>query len=197
MSRKEEILDALIVIFRKQGIGSDFTMSQLAKEVNIGKSTIYEYFSTKEEVLQLAICRVVDETVDVVQNREVLQSGFEEVFKSELLTLFNIAFESRFLFSLITPGFKNTMHEQHQKEMSDKIQSVAKLYKSRFLSIFTEGITEGLLQPDLVKENQLIISSMVTGSIMNLANSKVELTDNLDVKQYINKVYDAVIKLSN
>ena len=51
MARKEEILDALIEIFRAQGIGSDFTMSQLAKEVNIGKSTIYEYFKTKDSLI--------------------------------------------------------------------------------------------------------------------------------------------------
>jgi AcrR family transcriptional regulator len=197
LARKEEILDALIVIFRKQGIESDFTMSQLAKEVNIGKSTIYEYFKTKDEVLQQAICRVVDEAVDSIQNREVIEGNFEELFKYEVYTLFNIALSSRFLFNLITPGFKKQMNIDHRKEMSDKVSGVSKFYKERFMSIFMKGVVEGKLNPILLEENNLVITSMVTGSILTLANSNVDIEENLNVKEYIEKVFAAIIKLSN
>ena len=197
MARKEEILDALIVIFRKQGIDSDFTMSQLAKEVNIGKSTIYEYFKTKDEVLQQAIGRVVDEAVETIQNREIVDGDFEELFKTELFTLFNIAFNSRFLFNLISPGFKKQMHSDHRKEMSDKVSGISKFYRERFMSIFMKGVMEGKLNPSLLEDNNLVITSMVTGSILSLANSNVDLDDNLNVKEYIEKVYAAIIKLSN
>ena len=197
LARKDEILDALIAIFRKQGIESDFTMSQLAKEVNIGKSTIYEYFKTKDEVLQQAIIRVVDEAVDSIHNREVIEGDFEKQFKSELYTLFNIAFNSRFLLNLITPGFKRQMKENHRREMTDKVQGISKFYKARFMSIFMKGVMENKLNPVLLEENNLVVTSMVIGSIMNLANANVEIADNLNVNEYISKVYVAIVKLCN
>ena len=197
LARKDEILDALIAIFRKQGIESDFTMSQLAKEVNIGKSTIYEYFKTKDEVLQQAIIRVVDEAVDSIHNREIIEGDFEEQFKSELYTLFNIAFNSRFLINLITPGFKRQMKENHRREMTDKVQGISKFYKARFMSIFMKGVMENKLNPVLLEENNLVVTSMVIGSIMSLANANVEIADNLNVNEYISKVYVAIVKLCN
>lgn len=197
MTRKDEILDALIIIFRKQGIGRDFTMAQLAKEVNIGKSTIYEYFKTKDEVLQQAIFRVIDESVKMIKEREVVDGNFEELFKTELETLFNIAYNSRFLFNLISPTFKKQMKSAHRDEMSKKVSGISDFYKQRFMSIFLKGIAEGKLDPLLLKENSLVVTSMITGSIVSLANSNIPIAENLDVKEYIEKLYNAIIKISN
>ena len=197
MGRKDEILDALIDIFKNQGIGSDFTMSQLAEKVDIGKSTIYEYFKTKEEVVQQAIYRVVDSAVDTIHNTPQSDGDFETQFKSEISRLFNLALGSRFMFSLISPEFKRLMSDKHRGEMNAKMQGVSKFYQDRFTAIFTFGITEGLLSPNQVQENQLLIMSLVIGSIIQLANANMNIGENLDIDSYINKVYYAVLKITN
>lgn len=197
LSRKVEILDALIEIFRNQGIGTDFTMSQLAQQVNIGKSTIYEYFKTKEDVLQQAIYRVMDLSLETIQNRPLEQTTFERQLEDELKQLFSIAINSRFLFNLVSPGMKRIMPEEHRKEMRDKVERITVFYRQRFETIFMTGVEEGLLDPELLQENHLLISSLVTGSILQFANAKLTRMEDLDVDRYILKMYHAIIKLAN
>lgn len=196
MARRDEIIDALIEIFRQEGLSSDFTIKELAEKVNIGKSTIYEYFKTKDEILQEAVCRVVDKSVDEIQNAELVDGTFEDQIKSEFIRLFNIAKNSRFLFSLVSPNSK-MVSNVHANELKPRIKGIQKLYQDRFQAIFTKGIMEKVIKPELVLENQLIIYSLVTGSIMTLANSNIEVSSNVDIHKYIDKVYKTIIKVTN
>ena len=106
MSRKEQIINALIAKFGETGFNTDFTMSELAKDVNIGKSTIYEYFSNKDEVLKEALITYIHQIindVDVIKNIDELT--FEEAFKQQLKALFEAGFRSRTVMETFTPGF--------------------------------------------------------------------------------------------
>ena len=197
MARKDQILDALVEIFRTQGIGADFTISQLATKVNIGKSTIYEYFKTKDELLFEAVCRVVDKSIETITNQILVDSNFETQFKNELKTLFDIALNSRFLFNLITPNFRKIMPDEHRESMTKKIKSVSVFYQERFETVFTKGIQEGLLSPAALVENQMIISSLVIGSIVRLANANMELEKDMRIEKYIDQVYNSILKISN
>ena len=197
MARKDQILDALVEIFRTQGIGADFTISQLATKVNIGKSTIYEYFKTKDELLFEAVCRVVDKSIETITNQILVDSNFETQFKNELKTLFDIALNSRFLFNLITPNFRKIMPDEHRESMTKKIKSVSVFYQKRFETVFTKGIQEGLLSPAALVENQMIISSLVIGSIVRLANANMELEKDMSIDKYIDQVYNSTLKISN
>ena len=83
MSRKDEILDAVIEIFQNRGIQANFTISELARNVDIGKSTIYEYFTTKEEIITEAIFKVIDSSISLISNRTIAQEDtFEQAFKT-------------------------------------------------------------------------------------------------------------------
>ncbi|AIO18438.1 Nucleoid occlusion factor SlmA [Candidatus Izimaplasma bacterium HR1] len=197
MARKDQILDALVEIFRTQGIGADFTISQLAAKVDIGKSTIYEYFDTKDQLLQEAVIRVVDKSIETIHNHELVDSDFETQIKKELSNLFDIALNSRFLFNLITPNFKRIMPDEHRKKMTEKIKSVNVFYQERFTSVFSKGIVEGKLKPELVGENQMLLTSLVVGSIIRIANANMEIDKELNIKDYIDKVYTAIIKITN
>lgn len=197
MARRDEILDALISIFRQEGIGSDFTISQLASKVNIGKSTIYEYFKTKDEILKEAISRVFDQSLQKINDHPLTDEPFEVVFKNELDNLFNLAVNSRFLFNIVTPSFRKLIPEEHKEDMTSRMKGVTKFYNARFEEIFSKGVQEGLLTPELLLENQLLIQSLVTGSIMRLANANLELSVDLSIKEYIDKVYNVVLKMCN
>lgn len=196
MSRKIEILDALIEIFRTQGVSSDFTIKELADKVNIGKSTIYEYFSTKDEILQEAIIRVINKSIEEIESPLLVHETFETQMKSEFIRLFNLAQNSRFLVGLITPG-KKPLDDASGECMREKMKSIQKFYQDRFQEIFTKGIEEGLLQPHSVAENVLVIYSLVTGSIMTLANSNLAISENVNVEEYIDKIYNVVLKICN
>ncbi len=198
MARRDEILDALIDIFRNKGISSDFTMSQLAAKVNIGKSTIYEYFKTKDEVVQLAITRVIEQAVDNVYSRDIDEhDSFEEMYRSELRFLFNIAVNSRFLLNVIQPSFKTLLPESCREGIVIKIRKVSRHYEQRFATIFQKGIEDGIISKENILVNSLLVSSLVSGSIMRLANFNAESHASVDVEDYIDAIYQATLKITN
>ena len=63
MSRRDEILDAVISKFQEEGFSTDLTISQIANKVDIGKSTIYEYFKTKDDVFKEALLKISKENI--------------------------------------------------------------------------------------------------------------------------------------
>lgn len=197
MARKDEILDALIEIFRSEGISHDFTISQLAKKADIGKSTIYEYFKTKNEILRQAICRVVDTSIDVLKNHTIVDGNFESHFKGELKNVLNAALNSRFLFNLVSPSFGKMFPEEHKEDMREKMKDVTEYYNTRFAQIFGKGVEEGLLNPELLLDNQMIVTSLVTGSIFRLVNVNQALSKDLNIDEYVDKIYNVVLKITN
>ena len=56
---KDKILDCTIEMLKGGDIDT-ISMSKIASNANIGKSTIYEYFPSKEDLVKTALKRVVD-----------------------------------------------------------------------------------------------------------------------------------------
>lgn len=198
MSRREEILDALIDIFRSEGVGADFTISQLAARVDIGKSTIYEYFKTKEDIMSSALCRVFDESINAIFTRKIDESkSFEETYKEELLYLFSVAKDSQFLFNFLTPKFMKSFPDSTRMELKLRMKDVTVHYEKKFVDIFMKGVAEKIISEENSLINGILISSLVTGSIMRFANANVQVTNEVDLHDYIDALYKASVKIAN
>jgi AcrR family transcriptional regulator len=197
MGRREEILDALIEIFSSHGINNNFTMKELAEKVSIGKSTIYEYFDTKDELLQQAVCRIVETSIKQVYSTRVSEDdNFETSFKKELHFLFNLSLSSSNVFNMINMNFENTMPMEYKSEISGQINQVRDHYNKRFDDLFQKGIDEGVIEAENMLTKNLMISSLVVGSIIRIANSGVKLSEQ-DLTDYINAVYITVLRIAN
>lgn len=198
MSRKDDILDAVIEIFREEGVSNGFTMSQLASKVEIGKSTLYEYFSTKEDIIKEAIIKVVAKSIEGIFGREIPQGkGFEEIYKAELRYLFNLGANSRFLTSLATPRSTSKLSDDAKNDIRNSMKQVGSFYEKRFQDIFQIGIEEGLIKVDNILINGTLISSLVIGSLMRMTNSQINDIKQIPMEDYINAVYEASIKIAN
>ena len=196
MGRKEEILDALLEIFTNQGINANFTMKELAGKVNIGKSTIYEYFDTKDELLHQAVCRIVEIGVKSVYSLEISEEdSFEVSFKKELHFLFNLSLNSSHILNMINPGFENYIPAESKKEMMTQVNSVRNHYNKKFEVLFQKGISEGVLVAENILTNSLMISSLIVGSIIRIGNLEVRIKEE-ELKEYVDAVYVTVLRIA-
>ncbi|XMB73190.1 TetR/AcrR family transcriptional regulator [Mycoplasmatota bacterium WC30] len=197
MNRREEILDALIEIFSSNGINNNFTMKELAERVSIGKSTIYEYFDTKDELLQQAVCRIVETSIKQIYSTKISEDDdFETSFKKELHFLFNLSLSSSNVFNMININFENSMPMEHKHEISSQINQVRDHYNKRFNDLFQKGIEEKVIKAENILTKNLMISSLVVGSIIRIANSGIKLSKN-ELTDYINAVYITVLRIAN
>lgn len=198
LSRKNEILDAVITIFQEKGIQSDFTMSELARHLDIGKSTIYEYFKTKDEILSEAVLKVITTALDSITNRMDTSSlSFEESFTSEMKHLLEMAKSSSYIFEFLTPEFRGKLSGAIHESIGDKLRMTAKEYQNIFINIVQKGIAEGLLHPTNLELNGNVFAAMITGSITRMGNVEVKETKSLDLDQYVEEMYRVTIQIFN
>lgn len=145
-SREENIIKALLRLVEKGENIYDITVSMIAKEAGIGKGTIYEYFSSKEEVFLCAVRYSISSEVLRICGHLDSISGFKECFMAALDAVEeNINNKFSAVNVLISSG-KNTdicgfMHEM-KKEIDmcyEDIYGIA----ARFIE---KGISQGIIK---------------------------------------------------
>lgn len=194
MSRRNEILEAVIDIFKDQGINDEFTMSELASKLDIGKSTIYEYFKTKDEILTSAIIYLVEyATNKLLERAENNDLPFEEAMKQELKYMFTLAKESHLLISGLTPRIKGTMPIEFKEVIAEKIVSVNDFYQEKFNELFIRGFKEGIFDREGNEYDEAIIGSLIAGSVLRLSNQYINSIDKVNIDDYIDRVYEVIL----
>ncbi|QMS84756.1 TetR/AcrR family transcriptional regulator [Candidatus Xianfuyuplasma coldseepsis] len=195
MSRKVEILDALIEIFNTKGLDANFSISELARKVDIGKSTIYEYFDTKDEILTQAMIRIFERAIESVSAHEPnLNLPFEQLLKEELHYVFHLATESSNIFKYIMPMQSEAL-PKHMKNsgIGRELRKTAQKFEAMFTSVLTKGVEEQYLHVDDIAIQGTLFAALISGSINRLSNANVEQQETVNLDQYIDALYDTIL----
>lgn len=91
--KEKDILQATIQMLRQGILPSELKVADIAEKAGIGKGTIYEYFSTKEDIIKSALEYMI---VYIIQKiREVLhQEGNLKTIFCDMLQLIETYFEN-------------------------------------------------------------------------------------------------------
>ena len=193
MGRKDEILEILIQKFQEEGFSMDLTMSQIAEKVDIGKSTIYEYFKSKDDIYKEAILKLIQGHIDETLEMGSLEGTFEERFKFLLKRLLIVAKQSRMMMEVFTRNFIDKLPEGLRIDMKEKMETTRDLVQDKFTTIFMKGIEEGVLVPQENPIKQELVSSLVVGAIVRFSTGELPV----DVDQFIDNIFDLTIYISN
>ena len=198
MSRKDEILDALGDIIESQGLHANFTISELAKKVDIGKSTIYEYFTTKDELISEAMIRIFDHAMAQIQSRTVDETAsFEESLKSELRFSYDLVNESSYIFRFLTPEFRDTIPSTLKGQFAKTMRQSTKRYEEVFKAIIRKGLEEGVLSPENLELKGVLFGSLVSGSIQHVTQANNGLAEPIDIDLLIEGIYQTTLQIFN
>lgn len=194
MSRKEQILDVLIDSFLVKGFSTDFSLSELAENVGIGKSTLYEYFSNKDEILKEAVIKYVKASIDKVTMLEGIGDlGFENAFKKQMKVLLETASESRTILETLSPNFVQKLPDSMRDEMKAKMEEIRQLIQLKFMELFISGAKEGLFKGELNPRKGTIVTSLVVGTLFTLSDPRSKV----NTDEAIEDVYDTVLQILN
>lgn len=196
LSRKNEILDALGDIIQSKGINANFTISELAHKVDIGKSTIYEYFSTKDELLSEAMIRVFKNAMEQIAERQLDPSkSFEESLKDELRFSFHLATGSSYIFKLLTPDFRDTIPSNMKGQFAEYMRKTTKQYEELFRDLVAKGMEEGVLTPGDLPVQAALFAALVSGSIQYVTRAENGQALAVDHNALIDGVYDTIVTI--
>lgn len=173
-TKRKQILDALQRLLKRKNIQS-ISVNEIAQEADMGKSSIYYYFRTKEEILEALIERNYKEplavTSNLVDQREV--SVFARMSK-----MFQVCKESALMFARestrqisIAPSELALLREKCIRYL------IAEL-KPQLTELIRQGIADGELEfayPEAMAEIALIVLTIKIDN--TLAPSKEEGED--------------------
>jgi AcrR family transcriptional regulator len=184
---RDLILDAVDILLARYGFRK-MTMDDVARQVGIGKGTIYLHFPGKEELILSHIDRIAGRAVESLQEIAVSTGSYEERLRAMLLARVLVRFDS-------------VLH--YSQNLSDLLSSVRTALIARREGHFTAeaGVFESVLRAG-VRAGELSCSDpkaascalvQATNTLLPFSLSVAELGRRKDVEAQANHIADLLI----
>jgi len=177
------ILKGAESIFAKKGF-HEATISEIARKAKVSEATIYEYFSSKEELLFSIPARTTQQYEE--KNREILKHIHGAANKLRFLIDRHLSLYAE------NPDYANIVmlilkgHRNFQKTDAYKIvQSTARIT----IDVLDEGIQSGEFRSDI---QPYLIRAMIWGTVEHLVTRKCLLGKPDDLMSLVDDIIDTL-----
>lgn len=199
MSReKKEILykATLSLIAENHQIGS-IKVADIALKANMGKSTVYEYFDSKEQLIAESLIYMFKKGIEAFEQIVAESKDFKETFFILLDNLAHCLDKNRRMLDYMTMNECNiAIHQTVKSIMSEKFEELRTAYFQAVEKLVDKSIAEGLIKEKPAKFDwyMAVVNSM-TYMFIHKQNFPEfnHLTDD-EVKE---KAYLAFLKILN
>jgi AcrR family transcriptional regulator len=161
---KEALFDATVAVLSEHGMAG-MTMDRVALAAGVAKGSLYHYFRSKRDLLELVYAKVID---PILQELEGILATDEPAIEKLALhlqkTLEHVTRYSR-VFKLLLEN-DATHRLLHSSERSTR-----EIASQRLAEIFRQGIAEGVFQP----AEPLVLANMYSGICRGVFDSQPEL----------------------
>jgi TetR/AcrR family transcriptional regulator, cholesterol catabolism regulator len=176
--RRHEIFHQVVPIFMKKGF-QETSMQEIAAAAGLGKSTLYDYFQTKDEILVYFFEDQWNDVIEEAQKIAVQNCGADTRLRKIMEAYLESLQANKNLF------LKLSVESQRLKPESQKqIQDKRHAYQDMVRALIEEGIREGMFRP----VNSLLAARLLVGNIgLVLYGSRITgtpqnmLRDTLDI----------------
>jgi AcrR family transcriptional regulator len=185
--KKNQIIMAAIRKFVKKGFAKT-TISDIAKAAGIGKGTVYEYFSTKEEIINFTFEHFV-RALEIDFEKALISDqsptdklnqifdGFAGFLNSHSAELMELMFEF-WAESIRGKGdSKNLIFQEMNKFYH--------AYREIFADIIIEGMSSGVFRKDINPHNA---ASMIVGALDGIMVQWILDRENFDFKDVVKTI---------
>jgi len=178
--RQNDIIDAA----RKLLADKDFnevSMDEIAREIGLGKSTLYLYFKNKESLYFAIVLRGIRIWAETVKNE--VKKGKTGLEKLELYLNANRNFSNEYpdYFRLLySPTSIKKQFDMDKMNRSEEFQEVRELFKEiMFIGIdsIQKGIDEDEIRPEVDPTEAAIILSLIFNGKVNMGDWSKEILE--------------------
>lgn len=143
--KRQEILDAAVQIFAKKGFKAT-TLDEIAEQSEFGKGTLYNYFSSKEDIYKEIIIRISEtHQKNIARIEKGTENFYDFIFESTKNYMdFCLNNQESFLLLIYTK-----MH--HAKSTSTEIVKIMNECQSRMNKIFVSRIKKAIKDREVKK----------------------------------------------
>jgi TetR/AcrR family transcriptional regulator len=198
--RQNDIIDAA----RKLLADKDFdevSMNEIAREVGLGKSTLYLYFKNKESLYFAIVLRGIRIWAEMV--KEEVKKGNTGLEKLILYGNANRGFSNKYpdYFRLLySPTSIKKQFDVDKMNSSEEFQEVRELFKEiMFLGIdsIQKGIDGGEIRPDVDPVEAAILLSVIFNGKVNMGDWSKEILESrgIDEQKFTKDIGDLFLHM--
>ncbi len=190
--KKEAVLNAVLEHLNSPTSGEKLTISNIAQKIDIGKSTIYEYFESKEDMITSALMLLMEKYEDALLDWETFAGlTFKEAFLTHYRKLLDLSEENRMLQEFTHHPDVALLPEHKKKLLMKKMRKTMDAFQARMMEIFQKGVDEGTLNGSIDQTRRQSIESLIFGSVFAYCDP----FNDWDAQSTAEDVYRCIVKL--
>ncbi len=187
---KEKLLHTLINYIKNGEDLESISLSKIAQDAEIGKSTVYEYFESKEQMIVETYKHLLKHYESILL-QDLQHMDFRGALFEELGHTLFVMKDARLLMEAImkSPNHQELRIDQSLKEDITKIQVAM---EQRFANIMYLGAVEGIYPyREQKKERIYVTRAIITGLMFQFINDEMELSES----ELLELIYQELIRV--
>lgn len=192
MSQTKDKIIQVLVEHIKQGTNlNEISLSKVAQEAEIGKSTVYEHFKNKEEMISSTYAYLLHKYQQILLE-PIVMASFKEAFIAQIKRILCVMSDAKSIMDAIMNTQLDgipSLNLEHQKLM-ENIQEQMNL---RFTDIMTLGIQSNEIQvQNITPFTKNIIQALISGLLLQYVKGEMDLNDDGICELVFNQVLKAI-----
>lgn len=188
-TKKEAILDSVLEILSNPDTKKKLTISNIAKTLDIGKSTIYEYFTHKEQMIEEAIMLMINRNESLLLGIHDFETlSFKEAFYNHIKQGFTMTAQNQMAQHLTQNVEYASISNEAKMRIMNHVLSLYQKARKQMQSVYQKGIDEGILVPPITPERMRSIEALTFGAFVTANNPINNWTYDMIIDDLFNSV---------
>jgi TetR/AcrR family fatty acid metabolism transcriptional regulator len=183
--KRREILKHAMIVFGSRGF-QNATISEIARNAQVGDATIYEYFKSKEDMLLAIPAAVTEELVSEIGEHMMGIKGAFNKLRKFVWWYLNFFEKNPEYASIVLLELKTS-----RTYISTKAYQAARTFYQVLLEIIKEGLEDGEIRKEV---NCYIARSLCVGAIEHITIRWLLKDKKYSLTQYCDELTDLLIK---
>ncbi len=168
--KKQAICEATLQLLSEPSETNKLTLNAIAKKLDIGKSTIYEYFHNKAQIIESALGYLIDQHLEsLLSDTSILNQSFEVAFKNHYQTLLDLYQNKQSLQEMMSHSDVAQLPKENKEAVLLKMISAFNQTQQRLYQILSIGVKENILEKTIDKTQLQTIEALIFGSLLAMA----------------------------
>lgn len=155
--RREEIVGVALRLIEENGLKKT-SMREIAALANMGKSSLYDFFKTKDEIAVYAVEKQIIETTQEARRIVADEPSPEQCLRRIMLNHLGVPKQYRTVLMWL-----NTESDYLEEEYRNRLQAIRYAYQDVVQSVIENGVAMGIFRKtDTALATRLLINSMLS-----------------------------------
>jgi len=190
LTAKDKLFQTLVDYVKRGEDLGQIALSKIARDAEIGKSTVYEYFSSKNEMI-VETYRYLLKHYESILLQDLHVMDFKGALYEELRRTMLVMKDARSVMEVIM----NQPHHQSLRidlKLKPEIQAIQEAMEKRFANIMYLGVVEGIFpMRESKKTTTYVIRALITGLMFQFINDELDLSED----ELLNLIFEEIVRV--